>query len=84
VLFPHQTPRSWDEYAEVVPIADRSMQAIAMDTLRFGQSSRVDVPTLAPWLGCRSVIEGAGVAQPEQGSDAFAPDVLAVVTAPDG
>jgi pimeloyl-ACP methyl ester carboxylesterase len=41
VLFLHQTPRSWTEYLEVLPRAGQSVRAIAMDTLGFGQSTRV-------------------------------------------
>ena len=38
VLLLHQTPRSWDEYREVLPLLGRSWRAIAMDTLGFGDS----------------------------------------------
>lgn len=38
VLFLHQTPRSWDEYLEVLPLVGSSRRAIAMDTLGFGDS----------------------------------------------
>ncbi|TDC44608.1 alpha/beta hydrolase [Actinomadura sp. KC345] len=44
VLFLHQTPRSWTEYIDVLPHAGRDVRAIAMDTLGFGQSARVDGP----------------------------------------
>ena len=44
VLFLHQTPRSWTEFIDVLPHAGRDMRAIAMDTLGFGQSARVDGP----------------------------------------
>jgi pimeloyl-ACP methyl ester carboxylesterase len=40
VLFLHQTPRSWDEYREVLPIVGRTYRAIAMDTIGFGDSYR--------------------------------------------
>ncbi|YCK37553.1 alpha/beta fold hydrolase [Actinomadura sp. ATCC 39365] len=39
VLLLHQTPRSWDEYREVLPLLGRTRQAIAMDTLGFGNSA---------------------------------------------
>jgi len=35
----HQTPRSWDEYAELLPLLGASRRAIAMDTLGMGMSS---------------------------------------------
>ncbi len=40
VLLLHQTPRSWDEYREVLPILARRFRAIAMDTVGFGDSYR--------------------------------------------
>lgn len=39
-LFLHQTPRSWDEYREVLPIVGEKYWAIAMDTVSFGDSYR--------------------------------------------
>jgi pimeloyl-ACP methyl ester carboxylesterase len=44
VLFLHQTPRSWREYQEVLPIALRRVRAIAMDTIGFGQSAPLTEP----------------------------------------
>jgi pimeloyl-ACP methyl ester carboxylesterase len=38
ILLLHQTPRSWDEYREVLPLLGRDFRAIAMDTLGFGDS----------------------------------------------
>jgi pimeloyl-ACP methyl ester carboxylesterase len=39
VLLLHQTPRSWDEYREVLPLLGRRRRAIAMDTIGFGDST---------------------------------------------
>lgn len=39
VLFLHQTPRSWTEFRDVLPIVGRRRRAIAMDTLGYGDSS---------------------------------------------
>jgi pimeloyl-ACP methyl ester carboxylesterase len=39
VLLLHQTPRSWNEYREVLPLLGRRRRAIAMDTIGFGDSS---------------------------------------------
>lgn len=39
VLLFHQTPRSWDEYREVLPLLGRTHRAIAMDTIGFGRSA---------------------------------------------
>jgi pimeloyl-ACP methyl ester carboxylesterase len=38
VLLLHQTPRSWDEYREVLPLIGKKYWAIAMDTVGFGDS----------------------------------------------
>lgn len=43
VLLLHQTPRSWAEYREVLPLIGRRYRAIAMDTIGFGDS------VAAPW-----------------------------------
>lgn len=40
VLLLHQTPRSCDEYREVLPILGERYRAIAIDTLGFGLSDR--------------------------------------------
>lgn len=45
VLLLHQTPRSWAEYREVLPLLGQRYRAIAMDTAGFGGS---DPPALAP------------------------------------
>jgi pimeloyl-ACP methyl ester carboxylesterase len=39
VVLLHQTPRSWDEYREVLPLLGRTHRAIAMDTVGFGASA---------------------------------------------
>ena len=41
VLLLHQTPRSWDEYRDVLPILGKKYRAIAMDTVGFGDSYRL-------------------------------------------
>lgn len=38
VLLLHQTPRSWDEYRDVLPILGKKYWAVAMDTIGFGDS----------------------------------------------
>jgi pimeloyl-ACP methyl ester carboxylesterase len=38
VLLLHQTPRSWDEYRDVLPLIGKKYRAIAMDTVGFGDS----------------------------------------------
>jgi len=45
VLLLHQTPRSWDEYRDVLPLlAARGYTAIALDTPGFGASAPVHGP----------------------------------------
>jgi pimeloyl-ACP methyl ester carboxylesterase len=39
VLLLHQTPRSWNEYRDVLPLLGRRRRTIAMDTIGFGDSS---------------------------------------------
>ena len=41
VLLLHQTPRSWDEYRDVLPLLGERFRAVAMDTIGFGDSSRL-------------------------------------------
>ncbi len=55
VLLLHQTPRSWDEYRDVLPLLGRHFQAIAMDTIGYGDSCR-------PPLGNDSIEHWAEVA----------------------
>ena len=38
VLLLHQTPRSWDEFREVLPLLGRHYRAVAMDTVGYGNS----------------------------------------------
>jgi len=33
VLLLHQTPRSWDEYRDVIPILARERRVVALDTI---------------------------------------------------
>jgi pimeloyl-ACP methyl ester carboxylesterase len=54
VLLLHQTPRSWDEYRDVLPLLGAHVQAIALDTIGFGDSCK-------PPLGADSIEHWAGV-----------------------
>jgi pimeloyl-ACP methyl ester carboxylesterase len=50
VLFLHQTPRSWAEYREVLPQVGQRHDAIAMDTVGFGDSAPPPwPPTIERW-----------------------------------
>jgi pimeloyl-ACP methyl ester carboxylesterase len=41
LLLLHQTPRSWDEFRDVIPILAQHFRVIAMDTIGFGDSARL-------------------------------------------
>ena len=46
----HQTPRSWDEYRDVLPLLGHDFRAIAMDTLGFGNSDApAGEPSIESW-----------------------------------
>jgi pimeloyl-ACP methyl ester carboxylesterase len=50
VLLLHQSPRSWAEYREVLPLLGTRYRAIAMDTAGFGDSADGGVPaSIAQW-----------------------------------
>ncbi|WP_413805994.1 alpha/beta fold hydrolase [Streptomyces sp. OE57] len=40
VLLLHQTPRSWAEYRDVLPLLGATHRAIAMDTVGYGASAK--------------------------------------------
>jgi pimeloyl-ACP methyl ester carboxylesterase len=44
ILALHQTPRSWDEFRELIPLVAVRHRVIAMDTIGFGASSPVVGP----------------------------------------
>lgn len=43
VIALHQTPRSWDEFADVLPLIGKRRRIIAMDMYGFGQSAKPPV-----------------------------------------
>ena len=71
VLLLHQTPRSWDEYRDVLPLLSRRFRAIAMDTIGFGDSSKPE----PPWTATIERFAGAALAF----LDALALERVAVV-----
>jgi len=64
VLLLHQTPRSWDEYRDVIPILAKERRVIAMDTIGYGESykppGRSDIEDYA--RGAAALLDGLGVA----------------------
>src|SRR5947209_19051942 len=66
VVLLHQTPRSVDEYRDVLPaLAARGYRAIAFDTPGFGESAPVEgEPSIENWAAALSeAIAGLGIEQ---------------------
>ncbi|MFF5494388.1 alpha/beta fold hydrolase [Streptomyces aquilus] len=63
VLLLHQTPRSWTEYLDVLPLVGARYQAIAMDTLGYGASAKPAGPhTIERFADAAAdLIEGLGL-----------------------
>jgi pimeloyl-ACP methyl ester carboxylesterase len=51
VLLLHQTPRSWDEYRDVIPLLAEQFHVIAMDTIGFGDSEKPSGPSSVEGYG---------------------------------
>lgn len=64
VLLLHQTPRSWLEYREVLPLLGQRWRAIAMDTAGFGDSAPVADPCIERWaeVACH-LLDALGIAR---------------------
>lgn len=66
VLLLHQTPRSWDEFRDVLPLLGTEFRAIAMDTVGFGDSSRLPAGTdsIEKWAEAAiSLLDALGIGQ---------------------
>ena len=65
VLLLHQTPRSWREYAQVLPLLGLRYRAIAMDTVGFGDSAPAPwAPSIERWAGVAvELLDALGVAR---------------------
>jgi pimeloyl-ACP methyl ester carboxylesterase len=63
VLLLHQTPRSWDEYRDVIPVLARERRVVAMDTIGYGESykpaRRCDIEDYA--RGAIALLDGLGI-----------------------
>jgi pimeloyl-ACP methyl ester carboxylesterase len=63
VLLLHQTPRSWDEYRDVIPLLAGERRVIAMDTIGYGESykpaKRCDIEDYA--RGAIALLDGLGI-----------------------
>jgi pimeloyl-ACP methyl ester carboxylesterase len=64
VLLLHQTPRSWAEYREVLPLLGARYRAIAMDTAGFGESDPPAGPTgIEAWAAvAAALLDRLGIA----------------------
>ena len=65
VLLLHQTPRSWTEYAAVLPLLGTRWRAIAMDTAGFGDSFVPRwPPSIERWAGvAAALLDALGIAR---------------------
>lgn len=66
VLLLHQTPRSWDEYRDVLPLIGRHYHAIAMDTVGFGDSDALPFHenSMEAWSACAfDLLDALGLPQ---------------------
>ena len=64
IVLLHQTPRSWREYAEVLPLLGTRRRAIAIDTAGFGESDPVASPGIEAWAeAALQLLDAIGVAR---------------------
>ena len=65
VLLLHQTPRSWAEYKDVMPLVARRYRAIAMDTVGFGDSAPAPwAPSIEHWAQVAlELLDALGIAK---------------------
>ncbi|MDM0077722.1 alpha/beta hydrolase [Variovorax sp. J2P1-59] len=63
VMLLHQSPRSWVEYREVLPLIGSHYRAIAMDTAGFGDSEAGGLPaSIEQWAGvARELLDALGI-----------------------
>jgi pimeloyl-ACP methyl ester carboxylesterase len=63
VLLLHQTPRSWDEYRDVIPLLAVERRVVAMDTIGYGESykppQRCDIEDYG--RGAIALLDGLGI-----------------------
>src|ERR1700752_620933 len=66
LLLLHQTPRSWDEFRDALPLLGQSYHAIAMGTVGFGDSDALPAgdDSIESWASCAfGLLDALGVAQ---------------------
>jgi pimeloyl-ACP methyl ester carboxylesterase len=66
LLLLHQTPRSWDEFRDALPLLGERYRAIAMDTVGFGDSDPLPEgeASIESWAACAfDLLDALGVAR---------------------
>jgi pimeloyl-ACP methyl ester carboxylesterase len=62
IVLLHQTPRSWREFAEVLPLLGARLRTIALDTAGFGESDPVAAPGIEAWAAAAlQLLDAIGV-----------------------
>ena len=62
IVLLHQTPRSWREYAEVLPLLGAHRRTIAVDTAGFGESDPAAEASIEAWAGAAlQLLDAIGV-----------------------
>ncbi|HLE43011.1 MAG TPA: alpha/beta hydrolase [Methylomirabilota bacterium] len=63
VLLLHQTPRSSDEYRDVIPLLARELRVVAMDTIGYGNSYKpAGTSTIEDYAaGALALLDGLGI-----------------------
>lgn len=65
LLLLHQTPRSWDEFRDALPLIGQRYRAIAMDTVGFGDSEALPKgeDSIESWAECAfDLLDALGIA----------------------
>ncbi len=64
VLLLHQTPRSSDEYRDVIPILARELRVVAMDTIGYGFHTVVGREAIGDRAAARRITPTSSISMP--------------------